>query len=131
MGDHKSDDRRHFTSAATLLTVLTNVIVTSMITFYLIRARRSLSQVLPSKSLRLYTGVVTLLIESALPLTIFGIMFAIVTLWTPKDAYCYAVYLVLSSVSSLLFYAFTVCLPLIITFCWVLIPSHHRLYPRI
>ncbi|RXW17209.1 hypothetical protein EST38_g8638, partial [Candolleomyces aberdarensis] len=62
-----------YTSAATILTVLTNVTVTSIISFYLIRARRGLSQVLPSRSLRLYTGVVALLIESALPLTIFGI----------------------------------------------------------
>ncbi|KAJ2923940.1 hypothetical protein H1R20_g13145, partial [Candolleomyces eurysporus] len=72
-----------YASAATILTVVTNVIVTSMISVHLIRARRGLSKVLPSRDLKLYTGVVALLLESALPLAIFGIMYATVMLCSP------------------------------------------------
>ncbi|KAJ2924158.1 hypothetical protein H1R20_g12937, partial [Candolleomyces eurysporus] len=61
-------------SASSLLTVSTNVVVTSLITFHLLRARRTLSKLLPSKDMRLYTGIVAILIESALPVTIFGII---------------------------------------------------------
>ena len=68
---------RKFAAASTLLTVSTNIIVTSLIAFRLLRARRSLAKVLPSADLRLYTGVVAILIESALPLTVFGIIAAI------------------------------------------------------
>ncbi|RXW13101.1 hypothetical protein EST38_g12750 [Candolleomyces aberdarensis] len=69
-----TNDTTRYMAAVTILTVSTNVMVTSMISFHLIRARRGLSKVLPSRDLKLYTGVVALLLESALPLAIFGIM---------------------------------------------------------
>ncbi|KAJ2917981.1 hypothetical protein MD484_g2449, partial [Candolleomyces efflorescens] len=64
-------------AASTLLTVSTNIIVTSLITFHLLRARRNLGKVLPSADMRVYTGVIAILVESAAPLTILGIIAAI------------------------------------------------------
>jgi hypothetical protein len=64
-------------AASTFLTVSTNIVVTSLITFRLLRARRALAEVLPSADMRVYTGVIAILVESAAPLTIFGIVAAI------------------------------------------------------
>jgi hypothetical protein len=64
-------------AASTFLTVSTNIVVTSLITFCLLRARRALAKVLPSADMRVYTGVIAILVESAAPLTIFGIVSAI------------------------------------------------------
>ena len=55
-----------------MLIVTTNVLVTGLISFHLYRARRTLSQMLPSQDTRLYTGVVAILVEAAVPLTILG-----------------------------------------------------------
>lgn len=72
-----------------LLTVSTNVIVTSVITFRLVRARRAISklQVLPPNDTRLYTGPVAILVESALPLSIFGVMAVVWTVFLTHPAY--------------------------------------------
>jgi hypothetical protein len=69
-------------AASTFLTVSTNIVVTSLITFRLLRARRALAKVLPSgeeeeEDVCVYTGVIAILVESAAPLTIFGIVAAI------------------------------------------------------
>jgi hypothetical protein len=64
-------------AASTFLTVSTNIVVTSSITFRLLRARRALAKVLPSADMRVYTGVIAILVESAAPLTIFGTIAAI------------------------------------------------------
>jgi hypothetical protein len=61
-------------ATSNLLTVTTNIMVTGLIVFRLLRARRTLSRLLPSADLRPYTGVLALLIESALPLSLFGII---------------------------------------------------------
>ncbi|KAJ2924786.1 hypothetical protein H1R20_g12306, partial [Candolleomyces eurysporus] len=64
-------------TASQLLTVSTNIIVTSLIIFHLIRARRNLAKILPlTETARLYTGVVAILIESAFPLCVLGIIAA-------------------------------------------------------
>ncbi|KAJ2916080.1 hypothetical protein MD484_g4316, partial [Candolleomyces efflorescens] len=66
---------RQYVSAYIVLTVLTNVIVTGLIVFRLIRARRVLlTWQAPTKDIQLYTGAMAILIESALPLSIFGIL---------------------------------------------------------
>jgi hypothetical protein len=65
-----------YESAYTLLTVLTNMFVTCIIAFRVLRARRTLSKLIPMKDVRLYTGLVAILIESALPPSIFGIITA-------------------------------------------------------
>ena len=72
-----NDTANSESAASTFLTVSTNIIVTSFITFRLLRARRTLAKLLPSADAQLYTGVIAILIESAAPLTIFGIIAAI------------------------------------------------------
>jgi hypothetical protein len=69
-----SNRGRQYVSAYTLLTVITNLIATGVIVFQLLRARRALSDQLSSKDIQLYTGAVAILIESALPLSIFGVV---------------------------------------------------------
>lgn len=64
-------------AASVFLTVSTNIVVTSLITFRLLRARRTLAKALPSADMRPYTSVIAILVESAVPLTIFGIIAAI------------------------------------------------------
>jgi uncharacterized membrane protein len=66
-----------YSAASTFLTVATNIIVTLFITFRLLRARRTLEKLLPTADVRLYTGVIAIMIESAAPLTVFGIIAAI------------------------------------------------------
>lgn len=70
-------DATRYSAASTFLTVSTNILVTGLITFRLLRARQDLSKLLPSADARLYTGVISILIESAAPLTVFGIIGAI------------------------------------------------------
>ncbi|KAJ2921997.1 hypothetical protein H1R20_g15096, partial [Candolleomyces eurysporus] len=72
-------DRRSYVVAFTLLTVSTSIIVTALITIRLLRARRTLATLLPSADVRIYTGVIAILIESAAPLTIFGTITAVIT----------------------------------------------------
>jgi hypothetical protein len=72
-----SDTSTKYSSASTLLTVTTNISVTSFITFRLLHARRTMAKLLPSADARLYTGVIAILIESAAPVTVFGIIAAI------------------------------------------------------
>lgn len=98
-----------YESARTILTVLTNVLVTSMISFHLIYARRALSKVLPSRHLKLYTGVVAILVESALPLSVFGLTYAGIMIYTPKKTTrALEEYFALADIFAFLFYAFTV-----------------------
>jgi hypothetical protein len=82
-----------------------------MISIYLIRARRSLSGVLPSRDLQLYTGVVAILVETALPLSLFGLLFAATLIYTPKQTmHGLEVRLALTNIFSLFFYSFVVSL---------------------
>ena len=59
------------------LSVSLNIIVTCLITIKLLRARRQLKKSLPEHSLRMYTGVAAILVESALPFSVLGIVFAV------------------------------------------------------
>ncbi|RXW16538.1 hypothetical protein EST38_g9311 [Candolleomyces aberdarensis] len=77
--DPGSEDNSTSYFASTLLIVSTNIIVTTLITIRLLRARRTLAEVLPSADVRVYIGVIAILIESAAPLTIFGIITAVIT----------------------------------------------------
>lgn len=61
-----------------MLNVVTNVIVTSLIAFKLLSNRRELARIMPNRDLRMYTGVVEMLIESVAPLSVFGIVYAAV-----------------------------------------------------
>ncbi|KAJ2928695.1 hypothetical protein H1R20_g8366, partial [Candolleomyces eurysporus] len=66
-------------SVWTFLTVSMNIMVTSLISFRLIQMRRSLTRLMPTRSLSEYnySGVLSILTDSALPLTVFGLGYAI------------------------------------------------------
>ncbi|KAJ2913714.1 hypothetical protein MD484_g6704, partial [Candolleomyces efflorescens] len=77
-----------FTSAWIYLSVAVNASITALISFRLLKARRYFSRVLPSGpqttlDLNLYRGVVAILVESAMPLSLSGIIFAAV--YDPKN----------------------------------------------
>ncbi|KAH6859179.1 hypothetical protein BKA70DRAFT_1135599 [Coprinopsis sp. MPI-PUGE-AT-0042] len=61
------------------LNVGLNIIITLLISYRLIRAHKQLKEALPNISHKVYLGIVSILVESAAPLTMFGIG-AIVTL---------------------------------------------------
>ncbi|KAJ2917309.1 hypothetical protein MD484_g3096, partial [Candolleomyces efflorescens] len=72
-----SDITSRYATAATLLTVLTNVIVTTLISLHLLRARRTLISLMPGTSKSggvSHTGIIAILVESAAPLTVFGVI---------------------------------------------------------
>ncbi|KAF6756297.1 hypothetical protein DFP72DRAFT_1066659 [Ephemerocybe angulata] len=67
-----------FGSLWTFSSVATNILATALISYRLIRSRRKLSPLVDSQDLSLYTGVLAILIESALPLSICGMAYAII-----------------------------------------------------
>ncbi|RXW18366.1 hypothetical protein EST38_g7494 [Candolleomyces aberdarensis] len=114
---HKGRDTA-YESARTFLTASTNVMVTALISGYLIHARRNLSQLLPSSDMRLYTGVVSILIESALPLSIFGIIYASIGVVPelPEPTSAASSFTVAYYTFGSLFYCFSVLSPQMIIF---------------
>ncbi|KAJ3512598.1 hypothetical protein NMY22_g15285 [Coprinellus aureogranulatus] len=58
-------------------TVAFNILVTVLIAHQLLRSRQELKAVLPGRDMRVYTGVTAIVIESALPLSLNGIGYAI------------------------------------------------------
>ena len=84
--------------------------VTALIVFYILRQRYALSklQVEPLYS-KLYTGAIALVIESALPLSVVGMVFAtIYSLPIPSDPSSVAPLLTTQLVLSFFFYALCV-----------------------
>ena len=71
--------------ASVFLTVATNFMVTFLIIFYIHRERRALSdlQTAPLDT-RLFTGPVALVVESALPLTVIGLAFIVLFIFTTR-----------------------------------------------
>ncbi|KAJ2912928.1 hypothetical protein MD484_g7480, partial [Candolleomyces efflorescens] len=131
MSSHRFDVFR-YTSAVTVLSVSTNAIVTGIIIFFLVRARRGLAKDLPSSALKRYTGVVALLVESALPVTLFGMIFAVVVLYSPKETTsAYAANAMLSYVFGFLFSAFTTLSPHMIIFKVTIGRSWVSRFPRV
>ncbi|KAJ2915228.1 hypothetical protein MD484_g5178, partial [Candolleomyces efflorescens] len=57
-----------------LLSVAVNVLVTALITSRIVREQKRLGRVLDTHRVRVYTDVVAILIESALPFTVLGIV---------------------------------------------------------
>jgi hypothetical protein len=76
--------------AATCLSVGMNIIVTFLILLRLLMASKALSRALPDhKGPSMYTHVAAIIIESAAPLTLFGIGFIIATAltnWSPPES---------------------------------------------
>lgn len=62
----------------TALSVSLNVIVTTLICVRLLLVRRHSKRLLPGEVLEMYTGIMAMLVESALPFSVFGIIFAVV-----------------------------------------------------
>ncbi|KAK1219806.1 hypothetical protein PQX77_017470 [Marasmius sp. AFHP31] len=72
------------------LTCALNVILTVLISAKLLWARRRMNRLLQSKEMTdVYTGVVAILVESALPFSILGIVFAILL---AKENFAYAIF---------------------------------------
>ena len=96
-----------FSAASAFLTVATNIFVTSLISFRLVRARRNLQKSLPGRDMQVYTGDIVVLVESAAPLAVFGLVVAIIQ--TVGDRAIEAPgYFVWSSLFQALFYSFCV-----------------------
>ncbi|KAH6908467.1 hypothetical protein BKA70DRAFT_1149695 [Coprinopsis sp. MPI-PUGE-AT-0042] len=94
------------------LNVGLNIIITLLISYRLIRAHKQLKEALPNTSHKVYLGIVSILVESAAPLTMFGIG-AIVTLPLYKtDVVAWRV----SSVFEILYNMATVLAPQLIIF---------------
>ncbi|KAG2003731.1 hypothetical protein CC2G_004313 [Coprinopsis cinerea AmutBmut pab1-1] len=68
---------RKINSALSMFTFLTNVTATSLIAYKLIRAHRDFSKSVPGRNVGVYRTVTRILIESALPLSLFGFLFAL------------------------------------------------------
>lgn len=67
----------HLNTSYITLTVSFNVLMTGAICFRLLSMRNKLRTVLNHDTASMYTGVMAILVESAAPLTIFGIAFVI------------------------------------------------------
>ncbi|KAJ2917085.1 hypothetical protein MD484_g3325, partial [Candolleomyces efflorescens] len=121
-------------TASQLLTVGTNIIVTTLITFHLLRTRRTLSKLLhPSiqsgdprgvvleyrdtAESRMYTRVIAILIESAFPLSLLGVAAAIFQqVPVPRNQARAEAYLVWYHLVDGLFYSFCALSPHMIIF---------------
>jgi hypothetical protein len=66
------------------LSTAVNIIVTSLISIRLLRIRKQLSTVLSTQDLQIYLGIIAILVESALPLSLAGVAFAAVS--TPSSS---------------------------------------------
>ncbi|KAH6904095.1 hypothetical protein BKA70DRAFT_548622 [Coprinopsis sp. MPI-PUGE-AT-0042] len=107
--------------AATCLSVGMNIIVTFLILLRLVMASVALSKAFPDHQRpALYTHVAAVIIESAAPLTIFGIGFIIctaLTTWAPPDSVLeLAKRFVAGDVFSWLYYSFCALSPQLIIF---------------
>ncbi|KAJ7650703.1 hypothetical protein FB45DRAFT_888553 [Roridomyces roridus] len=60
-----------------VLTLVFNVVTTSMISFRLFLVSRTMRSVLSKERAQLYTGVIAILVESALPFTLLGIVYVV------------------------------------------------------
>ncbi|KAH6888908.1 hypothetical protein BKA70DRAFT_1541475, partial [Coprinopsis sp. MPI-PUGE-AT-0042] len=111
---------RRLIASRILLSVLTNVLVTSLILYKLIQKRRAVSQVLEGvKKPKMYGDVIAILIESAAPIAIFGILLAIsffniaLVQRRPIERAHWAVF---NDVTSLFYYSFCALSPQMIIF---------------
>ena len=66
------------------LSTAVNILVTGLISFRLLRIRKQLSAILAPQDLEIYLGIIAILVESALPLSLAGIAFAAVS--TPSNS---------------------------------------------
>ncbi|KAJ6570242.1 hypothetical protein DFH09DRAFT_917271 [Mycena vulgaris] len=73
-----------------VLTITFNVITTSMITIRLISVSRSMRNFLAKERAEVYTGVIAILVESALPFTLLGIGYLVTYVRTDPESLAFA-----------------------------------------
>ncbi|KAJ7208001.1 hypothetical protein GGX14DRAFT_634786 [Mycena pura] len=73
-----------------VLTITFNIVTTLMITFRLLAMSRTMRKVLPKERARIYSGVIAILVETALPFTILGIGYIITYIRTAPEALAFA-----------------------------------------
>ncbi|KAJ7844412.1 hypothetical protein B0H14DRAFT_2358688, partial [Mycena olivaceomarginata] len=72
------------------LTIVFNILTTSMIAFRLLSVSRSMRAVLDKQRAEVYTGVIAILVESAAPFTLLGIGYLIVYVRGDPEALAFA-----------------------------------------
>ncbi|KAH6907429.1 hypothetical protein BKA70DRAFT_1282973 [Coprinopsis sp. MPI-PUGE-AT-0042] len=105
---------------STTLSVATNVLITFLILWRLIRARQRMAKLLPGHEYpSLYGGVITILVEAAVPLAVFGLCFAILTfvvVFKPITLSQRAALYSCADIAGALYYAFAAISPLMIIY---------------
>lgn len=89
----------------------TNVLATTLILIKLINARRKFASALPSGStISTYSGVITIVVESAVPLSLFGLCYACVNASWRRDLFesRFQVITPLDGILTLLYFSFCV-----------------------
>ncbi|TFK27256.1 hypothetical protein FA15DRAFT_666548 [Coprinopsis marcescibilis] len=102
------------------LNVGTNVLITSIIAFKMLKARRQLASALPTRNMQFFDRVIITLVESAVPLAIFGtgyLLTRLVALAEPFDDIMNATKLLLAeNVVGLFYFVFVALSPQMIIF---------------
>ncbi|KAJ7220038.1 hypothetical protein GGX14DRAFT_338348, partial [Mycena pura] len=89
-GDFFSGTTVNFVIPWLVLTIAFNIVTTSMITFRLLAMSRTMRRVLPKERAHIYTGVIAILVETALPFTILGIGYLITYIRGAPEALAFA-----------------------------------------
>ena len=76
-------------AADVFLLVTLNVVLTCLISFRLVRAQRRFVSALPNTDHRVFMGAVTILVESAAPVMVFGVGLAVSILYGEKTFRAY------------------------------------------
>ncbi|EAU80985.2 hypothetical protein CC1G_03161 [Coprinopsis cinerea okayama7 len=107
------------TSAWTLVSVAMNIMVTVLIVVRLTRARRDIERAMPGNDTRVYSGIIAIVIESATPVTVFGILFSLMVLLMYRWETLYhqvTVAYAFETVFAMLYYSFCALSPQMIIF---------------
>ncbi|KAJ7815346.1 hypothetical protein B0H13DRAFT_1514060, partial [Mycena leptocephala] len=89
-GDFFHGTTVNFTIPWLVLTITFNVLTTSMITFRLFAISRSMRNVLSKERTEVYTGVIAILVESAMPFTLLGIAYLVTYVRMDPEALAFA-----------------------------------------
>jgi len=60
-----------------ILSVSVNVVVTVLVVYQIVQVRKQLRGIIPADALSMYTGLSAIIVESALPFSIVGIVYAV------------------------------------------------------
>ncbi|KAG2003806.1 hypothetical protein CC2G_004379 [Coprinopsis cinerea AmutBmut pab1-1] len=109
---------QRISTAYTSLTVGVNVIATALIAFRIIRAQQAIRRSLPARNMGMYNTAARIIIESALPLAIFGLITVILNIvnWGSDSATDSLTYSTVASIFSSLYASFAALSPQMIIF---------------